>query len=78
MVFDNDMNRTDQLIASANTTAGFAIGIVSKTAFRTGHTYFEVVRMDRASRYVTLTRHSDEVAARKAANAAFKADKMAA
>lgn len=71
------MNNT-ALIASANTTAGFAIGIVSKVAHTTGRTYFEVVRMDRASRYVTLTRHSSEAAARKAANLAFKADKVAA
>ncbi len=41
---------SDASIASANTTAGFAIGIVEK-ADRQGTPYFEVVRMDRRSRY---------------------------
>ena len=72
------MQNNELLIASANTAAGFAIGIVSKTAYTTGKTYFEVVRMDRQSRYVTLSRHSDEAAARKAANAEYRADKRAA
>lgn len=65
------MHRTETLIASANTVAGFAIGIV-KIADR-----FEVVRLDRRSRYVTLTRHADEATARKAANAAYRADRAA-
>lgn len=63
------------LIASANTTAGFAIGIVTKAAFSTGKTYFEVVRMDRQSRYVTISRHGDEASARKRANVEYRLDK---
>ena len=72
------METNTNLIASANTTAGFAIGIVSKVARQSGRTYFEVIRMDRQSRYVTISRHGDEASARKAANAEYRADKMAA
>lgn len=73
------MSTNEILIASANIPNGdgFAIGIVSKVAHSNGATYFEVVRMNRQSRYVTLSRHSSEAAARIAANAEFKADKQA-
>lgn len=71
------MNNNELLIASANTVAGFAIGIVRKSA-RNGRTYFEVVRMDRSSRYVTISRHSSEATARTAANAEYRADRKAA
>lgn len=66
------------LIASANTYDGWAIGIVAKVAYSTGATYFEVVRMDRQSRYVTISRHGDEATARTAANAEYRSDKAAA
>jgi len=69
---ENSTNTRPALIASANTAAGFAIGVV-KVADR-----FEVVRMDRRSRYVTLSRHSTETAARTAANAEYRADMRAA
>lgn len=62
------MNST-QLIASANTSKGFAIGII-----RTGK-YFDVIRMDRRSRYVTISHHNDEASARRRANAEYKADR---
>ena len=61
------------LIASANTRHGFAIGIV-KLADRLGVAYWEVVRMDRRSRYVAISRHSDEAAARIRANAEYRSD----
>jgi hypothetical protein len=63
------MNTNTALIASANTRNGFAIGIV-----RTGDR-FSVVRMDRRSKYVTLTNHTTEAAARKAANVEWAADR---
>ena len=66
---NNEHMTNAHLIASANTTAGFAIGIVA-----TGSA-FEVVRMDRRSRYVTLSRHTSEAAARTRANAEYRADK---
>lgn len=67
-----DANPTPTLIASANTVAGFAIGIIA-----TGPR-FEVVRLDRRSRYITISRHADEAAARTAANAEYRADMAAA
>ena len=72
------METNTNLIATANTTAGFAIGIVSKTAHTTGEIYFEVVRMNRQSRYVTISRHGNEADARHRANIEYKLDKRAA
>lgn len=66
-------SQTDTLVQSADTIAGFAIGIV-----RNHRSGFLVVRMDRSSRYVTLSVHSTEAGARTAANAAWSADKAAA
>jgi predicted peptidase len=66
------MNTNAALIASANTRNGFAIGVV-RNAGR-----FSVVRMDRRSKYVTLTIHATEAAARKAANIEWAADRAAA
>lgn len=63
------------LIASANTTNGFAIGIIATTNYRTGSPYFAVVRMDRHSRYVTLGNHGTEAAARAQANREYFADR---
>lgn len=62
---------TNNLIASANTRNGFAIGIVRNARANA----FQVVRMDRASRFVTISVHGTEVAARTAANAEWAADK---
>lgn len=69
------MQNNELLIASANTSNGFAIGIVKSSNFRTGKDQFQVIRMDRQSRYVTITRHDNEADARKRANAEYKADK---
>lgn len=63
----------DALIATANTRNGFAIGIIRNA--RSGK--FSVVRMDRHSRYVTISIHATEAAARKAANREWSADKAA-
>lgn len=72
------MTSQPNLIASANTTNGFAIGIVSADSQGTQPgTVFSVVRLDRQSRYVTLSNHRDEAGARKAANAAWKLDRRA-
>ena len=60
-----------RLIASANTARGFAIGII-----RVGK-YFDVVRMDRQSRYVTISHHDDEATARRRANAEWRAERPA-
>lgn len=59
---------TTTLITSANTIAGFAIGII-----RTGEVY-SVVRMDRESRYVRLSNHTSEQSARTAANLEYRKD----
>ncbi len=72
------MTTNELLIASANTYAGFAIGIVKSRNYRTGASQFQVVRMDRASRYVTLAICASEGDARKRANAEWKADMRAA
>lgn len=68
------MQNNELLIASANTSNGFAIGIVKSSNYRTGRDQFQVVRMDRKSRYVTITRHADEATARKSANTYWKLD----
>ena len=63
------------LIATANTTGGWAIGIISDTSKGTRKgTFYSVIRMDRESTYVTLSTHWNESDARKAANAAWKLD----
>ena len=59
---------TNTLLQSANTRAGFAIGIVRNN----GH--FQVVRMDASSRFVTISVHTTEAAARVAANREWSAD----
>jgi len=51
------------LIATANTTHRFAIGII--TGDGRG---FAVIRMDPESRYIILSRHHTEAGARKDAN----------
>lgn len=63
---------TATLVATANTRHGFAIGITA-TGSR-----FSVVRMDRASRYVTISNHATEADARTAANREWTADRGAA
>ena len=72
------MSTNELLIASANTSNGFAIGIVKSSNYRTGRDQFQVVRMDRQSRYVTISRHGDEASARKRANAEYRSDKAVA
>ena len=61
---------TDTLIQSANTANGFAIGIVRNA--RSGK--FLVVRMDRQSRFVTISAHAAEADARTRANREWAAD----
>ena len=56
------------IIASANTRHGFAIGIVRTAA------NFSVVRMDRTSKFVTISNHTTEAAARAAANTEWAGD----
>lgn len=68
------MINTPKLITSANTVAGFAIGITEQVD-RTGTAVFSVVRMDRQSRYVTISRHTTEAEARKRANVEYRFDK---
>ena len=75
MLFTDDMPKNEHLIASANTSNGFAIGIVKNSNYLTGKDQFQVVRLDRQSKYVTISRHADEADARKRANAEWKADK---
>lgn len=65
------MNTNTALIASANTRNGFAIGIVRNA--RSGG--FQVVRMDRSSRFVTISVHNDEATARTRANTEWAADR---
>lgn len=65
---------TDKLIASANTRNGFAIGVVRSARSAT----FSVVRMDRSSRYVIISNHATEAAARIAANTEWAADRSVA
>lgn len=60
---------TTTLLTSANTVGGFAIGII-----RTGESY-AVIRMDRDSRYVTISRHDLEADARKRANLEYRLDR---
>lgn len=69
---DTTMRSSEELIASANTTAGFAIGIVRKVAHESERPYYAVVRLDRQSRYVTISRHADERAARRQANSEYR------
>lgn len=78
LLFTIYMQNNELLIASANTSNGFAIGIVKSSNYRTGRDQFQVVRMDRNSRYVTITRHASEADARKRANAEWRADMAAA
>jgi hypothetical protein len=59
---------TANLIATANTLNGFAIGVVARTSDYT------VVRMNRDSHYIVLSAHSTEAAARTAANTEWKLD----
>jgi predicted peptidase len=66
------MNTNAALIASANTRNGFAIGVVCNAG------RFSVIRMDRSSKYVTLSAHTTEAAARKAANVEWAADRVVA
>jgi len=72
------MSNTEKLVVSHNTVNGYAIGIVSNIAFGTGKTYFDVVRMNGSSRYVSLTRHDNEADARTSANREWSADMAAA
>jgi hypothetical protein len=62
------------LSATANTANGFAIGVARNT--RSGA--FEVIRMNRQSRAVSISRHETEQAARDAANREWMLDKVAA
>lgn len=64
---------TDKLIQSANTSNGFAIGIVHNA--RSGK--FLVVRMDRQSRFITISAHVSESDARIRANREWAADRQA-
>jgi translation initiation factor 2 alpha subunit (eIF-2alpha) len=71
-------NRTAaQLITSANTSNGFAIGIVTQPNRYNGRPIFSVVRMDRQSRYVTISTHDTETDARTRANREWAADRQA-
>lgn len=73
-MLNRDMKNT-HLIASANTTNGFAIGITASESKGTQPgTYFSVIRLNRQSKYVTLSTHRSEAEARKAANVAYKGD----
>jgi len=65
------MATTETLLQSAETRNGFAIGVVRN--HRSGS--FVVVRMDRSSRFVTISAHDTEAAARTAANREWKADR---
>jgi translation initiation factor 2 alpha subunit (eIF-2alpha) len=65
---------TNELIASANTRNGFAIGVIRYNR----KAVFAVVRMDRSSRYVTISNHTTEAAARSAANIEWAADRSVA
>lgn len=64
-------------IKIANTTAGFAIGLLRGKSHRDGAVFFEVVRMDPRSKYVVLHRTGDPVKARELANREYFADKAA-
>lgn len=59
---------TANLIATANTLNGFAIGVIRRPSDHA------VIRMDRESRYVVLSAHPTEADARTAANIEWKLD----
>ena len=61
----------------ANTRNGFAIGLLEGKSYRTGAAYFEVVRMDRSSKYVVIHRTDDLDKARALANREWAADRAA-
>lgn len=60
-----------QLVAVAETSDGFAIGIIRR---RGG---FAVVRMNRESQYVVLSAHGEESEARQVANREWALDRAA-
>ena len=58
-----------ETVQMANTVNGFAIAITKvPNRIKTGQTVFSVVRVDRTNKFVTLTNHDNESAARKTAN----------
>lgn len=58
-----------ETVQMANTVNGFAIAITKiQNRVKSGQSIFSVVRVDRTNRFVTLTKHDDEAAARKTAN----------
>lgn len=64
-------------IKVANTANGFAIALLSGTSYKTGETYYEVVRVDRSNKYVVIHRTGDLDKARSLANREWAADKAA-
>ncbi len=68
---------TPNTIASKATVRGFGIGIVTWPNYRTGDAEFSVVRYNRSGRFVRLSNHTSEAAARKAGNATYKREMAA-
>ena len=65
-------------IARKATANGFGIAVVTWPNYRTGVAEFSVVRYNRSGRFVRLSNHGSERAARTAANVAYKQDRVAA
>lgn len=60
---------TPRIIASADTSAGFAIAVLEF-----GESRYGVARLNRASRYLLLSAHATEQDARDAANQEWRRD----
>lgn len=70
--------QSPRIVATAETTNRYAIGVLESTHYKTGQPTYSVVRMDPQSRYITLHYAATEQAARDLANEAWKRDKYGA